>query len=36
MNALLNWLSPGDFLPHGHCYLWRPDVLWTTRTVRSR
>lgn len=18
-----------NFMPHGHCYLWRPDVLWT-------
>ncbi len=20
-------LSP-DFMPHGHCYFWRPDILW--------
>jgi two-component system CheB/CheR fusion protein len=20
--------STGSFMPHGHCYLWRPDVLW--------
>ncbi len=28
MSSFLNWLLPGDFMPHGHCYLWRPDVLW--------
>lgn len=28
MSTLLNWLLPADFLPHGHCYLWRPGVLW--------
>jgi len=21
-------LFASDFMPHGHCYLWRPDVLW--------
>jgi PAS domain S-box-containing protein len=26
---LLDWFRlPADFMPHGHCYLWRPDVLW--------
>src|SRR6266702_7106090 len=24
----LDWLLPANFMPHGHCYLWRPDVLW--------
>ncbi len=19
-----------NFMPHGHCYFWRPDILWTT------
>lgn len=19
----------GDYMPHGHCYLWRPSILWT-------
>jgi PAS domain S-box-containing protein len=28
MNILFDWLLPQNFLPHGHCYLWRPDVLW--------
>jgi PAS domain S-box-containing protein len=21
-------VSPGEFLPHGHCYLWRPGLVW--------
>jgi PAS domain S-box-containing protein len=28
MSNFLGWLLPSDFIPHGHCYLWRPDVLW--------
>ncbi|MBV8799735.1 MAG: PAS domain-containing sensor histidine kinase, partial [Alphaproteobacteria bacterium] len=28
MANVTNWLLPDSFLPHGHCYLWRPDVLW--------
>ncbi len=28
MHRFLDWLLPGNFMPHGHCYLWRPDVLW--------
>jgi PAS domain S-box-containing protein len=29
MRTLLDWFRlPADFMPHGHCYLWRPDVLW--------
>ncbi|MGB0860106.1 MAG: GGDEF domain-containing protein, partial [Pseudoalteromonas spongiae] len=19
----------GDYMPHGHCYLWQPHILWT-------
>ena len=26
---MLNWLFEGGFMPHGHCYFWRPDILWT-------
>jgi signal transduction histidine kinase/response regulator of citrate/malate metabolism len=27
---MLQWLFMNKFfMPHGHCYLWRPDVLWT-------
>lgn len=22
-------LISGDFMPHGHCYLWLPEILWT-------
>jgi signal transduction histidine kinase len=25
----LSWFSSEQFLPHGHCYLWTPGVLWT-------
>lgn len=27
-----DWVAPlidPSFMPHGHCYLWRPDILWT-------
>jgi PAS domain S-box-containing protein len=27
MSTLQDWLLPQNFLPHGHCYLWRWDVL---------
>lgn len=23
-----NLFSSLNFMPHGHCYLWRPDILW--------
>ena len=26
---MFNWLFERDFMPHGHCWLWRPDILWT-------
>ena len=25
----LGFLSDPNFMPHGHCYFWRPDILWT-------
>lgn len=29
MKELLNFLTgDGVFIPHGHCYLWQPGVLW--------
>jgi PAS domain S-box-containing protein len=28
MRVFFDWLQPANFMPHGHCYLWRPDVLW--------
>ena len=24
----MSWLFENDFMPHGHCYMWRPDILW--------
>lgn len=26
---MLDSLFSNQFMPHGHCYLWRPEVLWT-------
>lgn len=26
---MVNWLMEQNFMPHGHCYFWRPDILWT-------
>lgn len=23
-----NFLSAGSFIPHGHCYLWQPNLVW--------
>ncbi|WP_341530807.1 PAS domain S-box protein [Nostoc sp. UHCC 0302] len=28
MEALNNFFFPSQFIPHGHCYLWRPGLLW--------
>jgi diguanylate cyclase (GGDEF)-like protein/PAS domain S-box-containing protein len=28
MDFLLEWLVPSEFMPHGHCYLWTPSLLW--------
>jgi len=25
----LEWLGSDSFMPHGHCYLWTPELLWT-------
>ena len=25
---MLSWLFENSFMPHGHCYFWRPDILW--------
>lgn len=25
----LDWLTSDGFMPHGHCYLWTPELLWT-------
>jgi len=23
-----NFLTAGGFIPHGHCYLWKPGLVW--------
>lgn len=28
MEGLLGLLIPNEFMPHGHCYLWTPVLLW--------
>jgi PAS domain S-box-containing protein len=28
MGEFLSRLFSSDFMPHGHCYLWRPEILW--------
>ncbi len=28
MDFILNWLIPSQFMPHGHCYLWTPFLVW--------
>jgi len=27
-NLLTNLFSAGSFIPHGHCYLWKPSLVW--------
>jgi two-component system cell cycle sensor histidine kinase/response regulator CckA len=29
MGNLLNGLLDSSFMPHGHCFFWTPDILWT-------
>lgn len=28
MDFFSNWIVPSEFMPHGHCYLWKPALLW--------
>lgn len=28
MDALHNLFFPTQFIPHGHCYLWQPELVW--------
>jgi diguanylate cyclase (GGDEF)-like protein/PAS domain S-box-containing protein len=28
MDSLLSFITPDNFMPHGHCYLWTPKLLW--------
>jgi signal transduction histidine kinase len=27
-NALVNFFNSENFMPHGHCFLWQPEILW--------
>jgi signal transduction histidine kinase len=27
-NTLVEWLGSSTFMPHGHCYMWEPGLLW--------
>ena len=29
MNDVLGFLANPNFMPHGYCFLWQPDILWT-------
>ncbi|MBI4987847.1 MAG: two-component sensor histidine kinase [Rhodocyclales bacterium] len=35
MEHLTGWLSTQNFLPHGHCYLWTPALLWSFVVAES-
>ncbi|MUG98515.1 PAS domain-containing protein [Scytonema sp. UIC 10036] len=26
--SFYNFISPNNFIPHGHCYLWKPELVW--------
>ncbi|MYN18098.1 response regulator [Rugamonas sp. FT107W] len=28
MDTLSNWFGSQGFMPHGHCFLWTPSILW--------
>ncbi|MBE9083440.1 GHKL domain-containing protein [Tolypothrix sp. LEGE 11397] len=28
VELLYNFFSSGNFIPHGHCYLWKPELVW--------
>jgi len=28
LDALSNWINDPGFMPHGHCFLWTPHLLW--------
>ena len=30
MDMLNNWFNSQGFMPHGHCFLWIPSILWTS------
>lgn len=29
MESIATWFSERSFMPHGHCYLWSPALVWT-------
>lgn len=29
LDALTGWIDDPGFMPHGHCFLWTPKLLWT-------
>ena len=35
MDSLIDLLVPANFMPHGHCYLWTPSLLWLYVTSDS-
>ncbi|MEO0425246.1 MAG: GGDEF domain-containing protein [Pseudomonadota bacterium] len=28
MEAIAGWFDTSQFMPHGHCFLWQPTILW--------
>lgn len=28
IDRVLGWFGSSEFMPHGHCYLWRPGLVW--------
>jgi diguanylate cyclase (GGDEF)-like protein/PAS domain S-box-containing protein len=28
MDLISEWLIPSQFMPHGHCFLWTPSLIW--------
>jgi two-component system sensor kinase FixL len=28
LQAIAKFFDSGEFMPHGHCFLWEPDILW--------
>jgi len=28
IQAIVNFFNSENFMPHGHCFLWQPDILW--------
>jgi signal transduction histidine kinase/ActR/RegA family two-component response regulator len=30
MEMISNWFNSEGFMPHGHCFLWIPSILWTS------